>query len=168
MRVPRASRVAAISLLTAAATFTASPARADVSDGSFEAQNLGAGYFYNPAGFPWTFSSTSGVIQPPSAFNGPNPAPDGSQYAFLQTNRGDSHFKGSTDGLISQAITLPDGGVYQIGLQHASREGPPVATYQILLDGSPIGGTQGAPQTSFKPSGFTFNAAPGPHTLAFA
>src|SRR5271170_7566198 len=58
---------------------------------------------YDPTGSVWTFTSTAGIVNPPSSLGAPA-APSGSgsnQVAFLQTNRSASQYNGSADGTIS-------------------------------------------------------------------
>jgi hypothetical protein len=142
-----------------------------VNNGSFESPSEPQGYYYNPTDTYWTFASESGIITPPSGFNGPYPAADGSQYAFLQSNN-------SGSGLISQSITLPTslnpplyptslGAEQEYGFsdQQAYRAGYDPPSYQVQLNGTQIGPTQVAPSSSFSPSSFPFAATPGTYTL---
>ena len=144
-----------------------SAARAQiVANGSFETPVLSSNSFqYDPSGATWTFSGNSGIINAPGGgFSGP-PAPDGSQYGFLQTN-------GVTDAF-SQQISLTLAGTYQLTYLVAGRSDPGAGfggnlPYQILLDGTVIASdatTSGQPFTSRI---FDFVGTAGAHTLTFA
>jgi len=132
-----------------------------IGNSSFEAPELNGDFAYQPAGATWSFAGNGGISAPPSGF-GSTPAPDGDQYAFLQTI---SSF--------SQQITVPVDGTYVLTFFAAGR--PPGATfggtqtYQALLDaeiifpasttdnGGPFTAEQSAP----------FFATAGTHTLMF-
>ena len=132
-----------------------------IGNSSFEAPELNGDFAYQPAGATWSFTGNGGISAPPSGF-GSTPAPDGDQYAFLQTI---SSF--------SQQITVPVDGTYVLTFFAAGR--PPGATfggtqtYQALLDaeiifpasttdnGGPFTAEQSAP----------FFATAGTHTLMF-
>jgi hypothetical protein len=141
-----------------------SVASGQVSDGSFETTaQPNNGFFYNPAGSPWTFGSTSGIIRPPSDFGSPA-APDGAQIAFLQTNPGDSHHTG-VPGSITQTVTIPSAGPYVFSATHARRGGP-VPQYELLLNGVNYGGVRQAPLTTFTSTSSTMVLPAGTYTLA--
>ncbi len=77
-------------------------------------------YTYNPT---LAFTSTSGIINPPSAF-GAAAAPQGVQVGFLQTNTGDGHYNGSTNGLITGSIDgMTVGDTYTLYGLEAARSG---------------------------------------------
>jgi hypothetical protein len=143
----------------------AAPARADVIvNGSFETPDIPTNSFlYNPTGATWTFAGNSGIIDPPSGFFGP-PAPDGSQYAFLQTGGGSSSF--------SQSVTLPSAGTYMLSFFDAGR--PPGIfgntgnlSYQVLLDSTLIGSGMTTTSQPFTLRTFLFTANAGTFTLSF-
>ena len=90
-----------------------------VADASFESPTEAANsYVYDPSGSVWTFSSTSGIVNPPSGLGAPA-APNGKQVAFLQTNRSASQYNGE-DGTISQSISLPSTGYYSLSVEAAA------------------------------------------------
>jgi hapalindole biogenesis HpiC1 cyclase-like protein len=145
--------------LGSAAVATAVPVT--IGNSSFETPELSGNFAYTPAGATWSFAGNAGISGPPSAF-GSTPAPDGDQYAFLQTI---SSF--------SQQITLPADGTYVLTFFAAGRV--PGATfggteaYQALLDADVI-----FPQTTTdNGSPFVFQqsspffATAGLHTLTF-
>ena len=65
------------------------PASSAIGDPGFEQVQVGAGHFqYRPTGSPWTFAGNSGLAANNSGFTSGNPpAPQGTQVAFLQTDR---------------------------------------------------------------------------------
>ena len=167
---PRLGRRVSLLVLVGAlaAGALAAPASGQSIDGGFESPSMGPGYFYRPTGSAWTFTSTSGIIVPPSDFGSPA-APQGSQIGFVQSNTGDPNDTG-VRGTISQSVTFPSAGIYTFGVQHTSREGVNGATraaYEVQLDGVNVGGTW-TPSTSgsFKQAGFTFAAPAGPHVVS--
>src|SRR5262245_55199902 len=101
-----------------------------IGNSSFEAPGLSSAFAYQPAGATWSFTGNGGIIAPPSGF-GSTSAPDGNQYAFLQTI---SSF--------SQQIAVTDDGTYVLTFFAAGRT--PGATfggtetYQALLDADVI------------------------------
>src|SRR5262249_49187322 len=127
-----------------------------VRDNGFEQRDVSQGpgrFLYNPAGTPWTFAGTSGLIANGSAFGNPN-APGGTQAAFLQHR-----------GSISQTINLP-AGTYSLSFQAAQRPRNS-QTFQVQVDGIVVG-TFTPAGTSYSPyatAGFT--VAAGQHTIAF-
>lgn len=148
---------------------TASTVRADlITDGSFEStQQPGPGYYYNPNfNGVWNFNSTSGIIYPPSGFGGPTSAPDGNQYAFLQTNVNDSHaVPANSTGSISQTISVPASGIYSFSVQQAARPGN-TPTYQPQVDSVGWGPNQGPTTTSFTPIRYYMYLPSGSHTFS--
>ena len=139
-----------------------------VPDPSFETPAIAFNSFvYNPAGAPWIFSGTSGIINAPgSGFNGPT-APDGNQYAFLQTGVG-----GHAPGAFSQTITFTLAGTYQLTYSVAGR--PPDGfgafgdvTYDVRLDSTIIGTDSTKSSQPFTAHLFTFVTSAGDHTLTF-
>jgi endoglucanase len=142
-----------------------------VADASFETPVEAANsYVYDPGGSVWTFNSTSGIVNSPSSLDAP-PAPNGSQVAFLQTNRSASQYNGA-DGTISQSISLPSTGYYSLSVEAAADAndvGGAVAaeeSFMLTLDGTPV--LTGLHPTSsvFSSIGGTFYAGSGTHTLA--
>jgi endoglucanase len=143
-----------------------------VADASFESPALGTNsYAYNPGGSPWTFGSTSGVVNSPSSLGAPT-APDGMQVAFLQTNRGAAQYSNGEDGTISQSISLPSTGYYSlsvdaaadasdVGAAHAAEE-----SFMVTLDGTPVLTGLHPANTAFSSIGGTFYAGAGTHTFA--
>jgi hypothetical protein len=146
----------------------AAPAWASlIADGGFETPvEPASSYNYNVTGGAWTFDSTAGIIYPPSAFNGPDPAAEGLQYAFLQTNHNDGHYHGTNDGWIYQTVMFPYTGQYTLALVNASREDPVNASYNVMLDGSPVLSLQ-ASSKGWTANGGTFTATVGSHTFGF-
>src|SRR2546430_69783 len=108
-----------------------------VANGSFETPALSSNSFlYDPSGATWTFLNNAGIINAPGAgFFGP-PAPDGNQYAFLQT--------ATNPGTFSQTITFTLSGTYRLSYLVAGRadngEGATGdLSYQVLFDSLVIG-----------------------------
>src|SRR5260370_9219771 len=85
-----------------------------VANGSFETPLLISNTFlYDPSGATWTFLNNAGIINAPGAgFFGPL-APDGNQYAFLQS--------ANNPGAFSQSITFSLPGTYQLSYLVAGR-----------------------------------------------
>jgi aryl-phospho-beta-D-glucosidase BglC (GH1 family) len=144
-----------------------------VADSSFESPAEPANsYAYDPSGSVWTFSSTSGIVNSPSSLDAP-PAPNGTQVAFLQTNRSASQYNGS-DGTISQSISLPSTGYYNLSVEAAADAndvGGAVAaeeSFMLTLDGTPVLTGLHPTSSAFSSIGGTFYAGAGPHTLALA
>lgn len=139
-----------------------------VPDASFETPAIASDSFtYDPLGAPWSFSGHAGIINAPgSGFNGPT-APDGSQYAFLQ-----SGFSGQTPGVFSQTISFSLAGTFQLTYLVAGR--PPDGSgsfgdlpYDVRLDSTVIGTDSTTSSEPFTQLSFTFTASAGDHTLAF-
>lgn len=105
-----------------------------VADPGFELPDINDNYAYRPTGSPWTFTGDAGVIDAPSDFDRNDPAPEGSQYAFVQ---GES-------GFISQDVSgFVVGQQYQIGFQYVARSccGPTANAnpFNVLADGAVVG-----------------------------
>lgn len=132
-----------------------------IGNSSFEAPDLSAAFVYTPAGATWSFTGNAGISAPPSGF-GSTPAPDGDQYAFLQTI-----------SAISQPVTFPADGNYVLTFFAAGR--PPgggfggTQTYQAMLDLDvifPATTTDNGGPFTFEQSAPFFVTA-GVHTLTF-
>ena len=141
-----------------------------VADASFESPTEAANsYVYDPSGSVWTFSSTSGIVNPPSGLGAPA-APNGKQVAFLQTNRSASQYNGE-DGTISQSISLPSTGYYSLSVEAAADSndvGGGVAaeeSFMLTLDGTPVLTGLHPTSSAFSSIGGTFYASGGNHTL---
>jgi hypothetical protein len=159
-RVAGLTAGAAIWLGTLASSFGQS-----VANGSFETPLLSSNTFlYDPVGATWTFLNDSGIINAPGAgFFGPL-APDGNQYAFLQS--------ANNPGAFSQSITFSLPGTYQLSYLVAGRSdnGQGAAgnlAYQVLLDSLVIGNDATATGQPFTIRSFNFVASSGDHTLTF-
>ena len=136
-----------------------------VSNGSFELPGLPLNSFsYDPTGAIWLFTANSGIINAPGAgFFGP-PAPDGNQYAFLQS--------ADTSGAFSLSIVLSLPGTYELSFLVAGRtdNGQGAAgdlAYQVLLDSTVIGSDATTTGQPFTVQTFDFVASAGSHTLTF-
>jgi hypothetical protein len=135
-----------------------------VANGSFETPVLSSNSFsYDPGGATWTFLNDSGIINAPGAgFFGP-PAPDGNQYAFLQS--------ADNPGAFSQSIVFSLPGTYQLSYLVAGRSQTGGATgnlaYEILLDSLVIGNDATTTGQPFAVRSFNFVASSGSHTLTF-
>ena len=164
MKATKAYWVATVAVFLAAALGSAAVVDAvpvTIGNSSFETPELSGTFVYGPAGATWTFTGNAGISGPPSGF-GSTSAPDGDQYAFLQTI-----------SAFFQQITVPADGMYVLTFFAAGR--PPGATfggtqtYQALLDsdvifpatttdnGGPFIAQQSAP----------FFVTAGVHTLTF-
>jgi hypothetical protein len=135
-----------------------------VTNGSFETPALPPNSFsYDPSGATWAFIANSGIINAPGdGFFGP-PAPDGSQYAFLQT---------SPDGMFSQSISFTLAGTYELSYSVAGRSGNGFGAagnlaYEVLLDSTPIASDSTTTGQPFTNRSFDFAAGAGNHTLTF-
>jgi hypothetical protein len=136
-----------------------------VANGSFETPVLSSNSFlYDPSGATWTFLNDAGIISAPGAgFFGP-PAPDGNQYAFLQS--------ATNPGAFSQTITFTLSGTYRLSYFVAGRSdnGQGAAgdlSYQVLLDSLVIGSDSTTTAQPFTLRSFDFVASSGSHTLTF-
>jgi len=137
-----------------------------VANGTFETPDIASNTFqYDPTGATWSFTGSSGIIDAPGgAFFG-QPAPDGSQYAFLQ-------FDPTTPGIFSQTITLSLAGTYQLSYMVAGRPSNGSGAggnlpYQILLDSSIIASGTTTTGQAFTNQLFDFAGTSGSHTLTF-
>jgi hypothetical protein len=136
-----------------------------VTNGSFETPLLSANSFlYDPSGAAWTFLNNAGIISAPGAgFFGPL-APDGNQYAFLQS--------AGNPGAFSQSITLSLPGTCRLSYLVAGRSdnGEGAAgdlAYQVLLDSTVIANDATTTGQPFTIRSFDFVASSGNHILTF-
>ena len=137
-----------------------------VINGSFETPDIPSNTFlYNPTGGTWAFNLNSGIIDAPGGgFFGPA-APDGSQYAFLQSGGALSSF--------SQTINFSLSGTYMLSYLVAGRPGNGGGafgdlSYQILLDSTVIATDATITAQPFTNRNVQFAATAGDHTLTFA
>ena len=136
----------------------------NVTNGSFETPVLAPDSFaYNPGGATWLFAADSGIINAPGGgFFGPA-APDGSQYAFLQS--------ANAPGAFSQSINFTLAGTYQLSYLVAGRSdaGGPAGnlSYEILLDSTVIATDATTTGQPFTAQLFQFTTTAGNHTLSF-
>jgi len=137
----------------------------NVANSSFETPALSSNSFlYDPSGATWTFVNNAGIINAPGAgFFGPS-APDGTQYAFLQS--------ATTPGAFSETITFTLSGTYRLSYFVAGRSdnGEGAAgdlSYQVLFDSLVIGSDATTTAQPFTLRSFDFVASAGSHTLAF-
>ena len=136
-----------------------------VANGTFETPLLISNTFlYDPAGATWTFLNNSGIINAPGAgFFGPL-APDGSQYAFLQS--------AGNPGAFSQSIVFSLSGTYRLSYLVAGRSdnGAGAAgnlAYEVLFDSIVIGNDATVTGQPFTIRSFDFVASSGSHILTF-
>jgi len=141
-----------------------SPAQT-VSNGSFELPGLPSDSFsYDPTGATWLFTANSGIINAPGGgFFGPA-APDGNQYAFLQS--------ATAPGAFSESINFTLGGTYLLSYLVAGRSdnGQGAAgnlSYEILLDSTVIATDATTSGQPFTAQLFSFTTTAGNHTLTF-
>jgi hypothetical protein len=146
-----------------------------IGNGSFETPQLAAGRAqYQPSGGVWSFNPSAGIINPPGAvvpgqgdFDG-YPAPDGAQYAFLQS--------GSLplQGAISQDVVFPATGLYSLTWWEAGRSDREFPghggnnPYIVELDSATLGSFASTTGERFTARALSFTASAGTHTLAFA
>ena len=137
----------------------------NVVNGSFETPALSPNTFlYDPNGATWTFTANAGILNSPGGgFLGP-PAPDGSQYAFLQS--------ASSPGAVSQTIDFSLSGTYLLSYLVAGRSDNEEGalgdlSYQILLDSAVIATDATTTAQSFTSRMIQFTADAGSHTLTF-
>lgn len=109
-----------------------------VADGGFETPDITDNYQYNPTG---AFVGGAGVTDPPSGFSG-IPAPEGSQYAFLQ--QGNGTFENIPGGpgasYINRNVSgLTAGQLYTITFAAAGRDGAGPNPFNVVVDGNVIG-----------------------------
>jgi hypothetical protein len=136
-----------------------------ITNSSFETPAVsGNSFVYDPSGATWTFLNNAGIINAPGAgFFGP-PAPDGSQYAFLQS--------ATNPGAFSQTITFTLSGTYRLSYFVAGRSnnGEGAAgdlSYQVLFDSLVIGSDTTTTSQPFTLHSFDFVASSGIHTVTF-
>jgi hypothetical protein len=139
-----------------------------VANNSFETPALAPdGYQYDPGGATWLFVQNSGIINAPGdGFLGP-PAPDGSQYAFLQT-AGNSN----GDGAFSQSINFSLAGTYELSFMVAGRPNNGAGAagdlpYEVRLDSTVIGTDTTISAQPFTTRSFVFTTSAGNQTLTF-
>jgi hypothetical protein len=136
-----------------------------VTNGSFETPSLPPDSFsYDPSGATWVFSAHAGIINAPGdGFAGP-PAPDGSQYAFLQSV--------NASGSFLQTINFSLSGTFLLSYLVAARpdNGQGAAgnlNYEIRLDSTVIATDATVTAQPFSARLFQFTADVGSHTLTF-
>jgi hypothetical protein len=136
-----------------------------VANDSFETPVLSSNSFlYDPSGATWTFLNNAGIISAPGAgFFGPA-APDGNQYALLQS--------AANPGAFSQSITFSLPGTYQLSYLVAGRadNGQGAAgdlAYEILLDSTVIANDATTTGQPFTVRSLDFVASAGTYTLTF-
>ena len=136
-----------------------------VANGSFETPVLSANSFlYDPAGATWTFLANSGIINVPGGGFFSPPAPDGNQYAFLQS--------ASNPGAFSESILFSLPGTYELSYLVAGRSDNGQGArgdlaYDVLLDSLVIGNDATVTGQPFTMRSFDFVADSGSHTLTF-
>lgn len=137
-----------------------------VINGSFETPDIPSNSFlYNPNGATWVFDANSGIIDAPGSGFFSQPAPDGSQYAFLQSGGALSSF--------SQTINFSLPGTYLLSYLVAGRPDNGGGafgnlSYQILLDSTVIATDSTTTAQPFTSKAFQFTTTAGDHTLTFA
>ena len=146
--------------LSCAAFATPSLAAPAVADGSFETPALGyGGYVYNPSVAGVTFNPKSGVAHNGSPFSSEN-APDGTQYAFIQST--------DTQGSVSLDVTgLTSGAAYNFIFSAAQRPNYTSNVLTAFFNGVNLG-TFNPTSTAFSlftTSSFTASGSSG--TLTF-
>jgi streptogramin lyase len=128
------------------------------ADAGFELPSLAAGQFqYDPAGTPWTYTSSAGVAGNSSGFTAGNPnAPEGRQVGFLQGH-----------GSFSQLVPALAAGTYQLTFAAAQR-GNLVShqDFRVVVDGVVVG-TFTPASTSYSSLTTTFIVGAGAHTITF-
>jgi hypothetical protein len=136
-----------------------------IANGSFETPVLSSNSFlYDPGGATWTFLGDSGIINAPGAgFFGPL-APDGNQYAFLQS--------ADNPGAFSQSIVFSLPGTYQLSYLVAGRSDNGTGAtgnlaYEVLLDSVVIANDATTTGQPFTIRSFDFVVSSGSHTLTF-
>jgi hypothetical protein len=155
--------------LTAAAAIWLAPLASSfgqsIANGSFETPVLSSNSFlYDPSGAIWTFLNNAGIISAPGAgFFGP-PAPDGNQYAFLQS--------ADNAGAFSQSIVFSLSGTYQLSYLVAGRSDNSQGaagnlSYEVLLDSTVIANDATTTGQPFTVRSFDFVASSGSHILTF-
>jgi hypothetical protein len=147
-----------------------------ISNGSFESPAISVppAHIYNPTGAVWTFTGSSGIVNPTgnTTFEPPTPPPNGKQEAFLQ------YSDILAIGQFSQSIFLPTSGEYALsyyvgGRQKIDHSGPGGSlvdgslSYQILLDGNVIAADTTTSFQQFTPRNYSFSASSGSHAITF-
>ncbi|HEY6071501.1 MAG TPA: hypothetical protein VIU85_09025 [Chthoniobacterales bacterium] len=162
MKQPAALMVAAAIWLSAIALAFGQT----VANNSFELPPLTPNSFlYDPSDPGWIFTGNAGIINAPGAgFFGPA-APDGGQYAFLQS--------GGKSGAFSQSINFSLSGTFLLSYLVAGRSdnGQGAAgdlNYQVLLDSTIIAIDATTTSQPFTTRVIQFNAGAGSHILTFA
>ncbi len=137
----------------------------NVANGSFETPVLSSNSFlYDPGGATWTFLGDSGIINAPGGgFFGPS-APDGNQYAFLQS--------ADNSGTFSQSIVFSLPGTYRLSYLVAGRSDNGAGAtgnlaYEVLLDSTVIANDATTTGQPFTIRSFDFVASSGSHILTF-
>jgi hypothetical protein len=117
-------------------------------------------YIYDPTGSAWTFTRGAGVTANGSGFTAGNPAPQGSQVAFLQ---------GGSVSTISQSIGGWSDGNYVLKFDAAQRANVQASRqdFEVLVDGKVVGTftPSGTSYQSYTTAAFTVTA--GAHTIEF-
>lgn len=136
-----------------------------VSNGSFETPVLPLNSFlYDPSGASWSFTANAGIISAPGVgFLGPA-APDGNQYAFLQS--------ATAPGAFSETINFSLSGTYLLSYLVAGRsdDGQGATgnlSYQIRLDSTVIAMDATTTAQPFTAEVFQFTTTAGNHVLTF-
>src|SRR2546422_213708 len=117
-----------------------------VQDSSFESPSLAANSFVTrPAGTPWTFTGSSGIINNSTGWQSAGvPADTGAQVGYLQSQHPST---GVPVGAVSQAIDLLTS-PYMLRYAVAGRSGPSGEggnlPFDVYLDGTLIGSDMSA------------------------
>lgn len=143
--------VLAVAALCSAGAFAATPS---ISNGSFETNTVGSGYWYGDAASGWSFTGGAGVSASYTAWNGV--ASSGNDFAFLQNSAS-----------LSQTFTSTGSANYTFDFDLALRPGYYAGqAVSVSLDGAVLGqytASLGWSTTSVSAS----NIAAGSHTLTF-
>jgi hypothetical protein len=115
-----------------------------IADPSFETPYLGTGgateFVYNPTGTGWTFTYNTGIANQNSGFEANIGAPDGTQFAFMQSG---------IPGTISQTVTgFTVGASYTLSFFDSARLSSTPGSFTVTMGSSNLG--------SFTPAGDTF------------
>ena len=162
MKRPAALMVAAAIWLSAIALASSQT----VANKSFETPLLTPNsFFYDPSGATWIFTANAGIINAPGAGFFWPVAPDGIQYAFLQS--------GGEPGAFSQSINFSLSGTFLLSYLVAGRSdnGQGAAgdlSYQVLLDSTVIATDATTTGQPFITRVIQFDAGAGSHILTFA
>jgi hypothetical protein len=142
-----------------------------VNDGSFESPVLGYGNFHygNINGSGWRFitgresggTGGSGITHLPSIWSTSLAPIAGNQVGLLQ----------SVGSWISQSVTLPAVGIYELQYFHAGRNAFQTLggdlTYSVKLDSTILGTFSTMTGQDFSPVTLRFTAPAGEHSLSF-